>query len=189
MAELVQLHTAQVLHSQEPAPTALRVEGVPNAKVLSALDSLVPVTNAERRMRPEHAWDWRRMIAGASGRVAHHTSAVGGPRAANRLGKAVAPGAVAQQTCQTWRPSPRGCAMPGQPGTIWSPSPWSLPPREQCPPRGGAPPEARDDRGRAANTRADSQVLQCRSGRRRSSPRTTCITAQRHRKEVPFGNH
>jgi hypothetical protein len=34
MAELVQLHTAQVLHSQEPAPTALRVEGVPNAKVL-----------------------------------------------------------------------------------------------------------------------------------------------------------
>jgi hypothetical protein len=55
MAELVQLHTAQVLYSQEPAPTALRVEGVPNAKVLSALDSLVPVTHAERRMRPEHA--------------------------------------------------------------------------------------------------------------------------------------
>ena len=101
MAELVQLHTAQVLYSQEPAPTALRVEGVPNAKVLSALDSLVPVTHAERRMRPEHAWDWRRMLAFASGRVAHHTGAVGGPRAANRMGKAVAPGAVVQPTCQT----------------------------------------------------------------------------------------
>ena len=74
---------------------------LPNAKVLSALDSLVPVTNAERRMRPEHAWDGRRMLAFALGRVAHHTGAVGGPRAANRMGKAVAPGAVVQQTCQT----------------------------------------------------------------------------------------
>jgi hypothetical protein len=64
-----------------------------------------------------------------------------------------------------------------------------LPPRKQRPHRGGAPPDARDDRGRAANTRADSQVLQCRAGRRRSPPRTTYITSQRHRKEVPFGNH
>jgi len=51
-----------------------------------------------------------------------------------------------------------------------------------------APPDARDDLGRAANTRSDSHVLQCRSGLRRSPPRTTCITSQRHRKEVPFGN-
>ena len=31
--------------------------------------------------------------------------------------------------------------------------------------------------------------LQGRAGRRRSPPRPTCLTAQRHRKEVPFGHH
>jgi hypothetical protein len=41
------------------------------------------------------------MIAVALGRVAHHTGTVRGPRAANRMGQAVAPGAVVQQTCQT----------------------------------------------------------------------------------------
>jgi hypothetical protein len=101
MAELVMRHTAQMVHSQEPAPTALWVAGVPRAQVLSALASIVPVTHDERRMRPEHAWDWRRMLSLASGRVTHHTGAVGGPLAANRMGKAVAPGAVVQQTCQT----------------------------------------------------------------------------------------
>src|SRR5262245_13559400 len=48
-------------------------------------------------MRPEHAWDRRRMLALASGLVAHYMGAVGGPIAANRSGKAVAPGAVVQQ--------------------------------------------------------------------------------------------
>jgi hypothetical protein len=76
MAELVTLPTAQVWHRQEPAPTALRMAGVPRAKGLRALDSLVPVTNAARRMRPEHAWDGRRRLALASERVAHHTGAV-----------------------------------------------------------------------------------------------------------------
>jgi hypothetical protein len=108
MAELVTLHTAQGLHRQEPAATALRVAGVLRAKGLSALDHLVPVTNAARRMRPEHAGDWRRMLALASGRVAHYTGAVGGPIAANRLGKAVAPGAVVQQRLHPRRPSVSG---------------------------------------------------------------------------------
>jgi hypothetical protein len=90
--------------------------GVPRAKVLSARDSLVPVTNAARRMRPEHAWDWRRMIAVASGRVVHHTAAVGGPRAANRLGKAVAPGAVVQQTCPTMASLSQGLCYAGADG-------------------------------------------------------------------------
>ena len=51
-----------------------------------------------------------------------------------------------------------------------------------------APPEARDDRGRAANPRSDLHVLQWRSGRRRSPPRTPCLTSQRPRKDVPFGH-
>ena len=63
MAELVKRHTSEVFHSQEPAPTALRVAGVPRAKVLIAIDSIVPVTNDERRMMPEHAWDWSMMIS------------------------------------------------------------------------------------------------------------------------------
>jgi hypothetical protein len=128
MAELVTLHTAQVLHRQEPAPTALRVAGVPRAQVLSALDSIVPVTNDERRMMPEHAWDWRMMISLASGRVAHHTGAVGGPISANRMGKPVAPGAVVQQTCQTMASLSQGLGNAGADGyalvilTVGSPS-------------------------------------------------------------------
>lgn len=189
MAELGTLHTAQGLHRQEPAATVLRVAGVPRAKGLSALDSLVPVTNAACRMRPEHAWDGWRMLALASGQVTHHTGAVGGPRAANRLGKAVAPGTVVQPMCQTMASYPRGCAIPVQPGMIWPLSQGGSLPESSARIAEAAPPAARDDRGRAANTRADSQVLQCRAGRRRSPPRATCLTAQRHRKEVPFGNH
>ena len=116
---------------------ALRVARVPRAKVLIALDRIVPVTHDERRMRPEHAWDWRRMLAVASGQVARHTGAVGGPRAANRMGKAVAPGTVVPPMCQTMAFLSQGCAIPVQPGSIWPFSQGGLTPREQRPPRGG----------------------------------------------------
>jgi hypothetical protein len=75
--------------------------GVLRAKVLSAIDSIVSVTNDKRRMMSEHAWDWSMMISLASGRVVHNKGAVGGPISANRMGKAVAPGAAVQQTCKT----------------------------------------------------------------------------------------
>jgi hypothetical protein len=65
MADLVKLHTSEVFHGQEPAATALRVAGVPRAKVLIAIDSIVPVTNDKRRIMPEHAWDWSMMISWA----------------------------------------------------------------------------------------------------------------------------
>src|SRR6266566_4433781 len=80
MADLVKLHTYYVFHGQGPevtsywermtavrlrylahpgpAATALRVEGVPLAKLLIGIDGIATVARDKRRIMPEHAWDW-----------------------------------------------------------------------------------------------------------------------------------
>lgn len=80
-----------------PAATALRVGGVPGPDHLIGVDGIASTSADRQRIMPAHAWDWSMPVTLSQGWRVGDTIHVGGQISADRAGKALAPGAVAEQ--------------------------------------------------------------------------------------------
>lgn len=81
-----------------PAATAVRVAGVPAPGNLIGVDGVAVIGGDRQRIMPEHAWDWSIPTPFSQGWRVGDTVYLGGQISADRQGKAVAPGDVAEQT-------------------------------------------------------------------------------------------
>jgi enamine deaminase RidA (YjgF/YER057c/UK114 family) len=80
-----------------PAATALRVCGVPDARVLIGADGIATLDPRRQRIMPRHSWDWSIPVPLSQGWRIDERIVVGGQISADRSGKALAAGDVRQQ--------------------------------------------------------------------------------------------
>lgn len=123
MSDLVKLHTFYVFEGDDcdatvywermteirlryfanpgPAGTALRVKGAPSRDRLIAIDGVASRSAERTRLMPAHAWDWSVPTPLSQGWRVGNVVYAGGQISADRRGRAVAAGDVAQQTVNT----------------------------------------------------------------------------------------
>jgi enamine deaminase RidA (YjgF/YER057c/UK114 family) len=80
-----------------PAATALRVSGVPDARVLIGADGIATLDPRRQCIMPRHAWDWSIPVPLSQGWRIGEKIVVGGQISADRSGKTVAAGDAPQQ--------------------------------------------------------------------------------------------
>jgi enamine deaminase RidA (YjgF/YER057c/UK114 family) len=80
-----------------PAATALRVCGVPDARVLIGADGIATLDPRRQRIMPRHSWDWSIPVPLSQGWRINERIVVGGQISADRTGKALAAGDARQQ--------------------------------------------------------------------------------------------
>jgi enamine deaminase RidA (YjgF/YER057c/UK114 family) len=123
MADLTKLHTyyrydgegravtdywermtaARLRHLANPGPaaTALRVQGVAPGRASIGIDGIAELAPGKVRIMPRHAWDWSIPTPFSQGWLAAGKVYVGGQISADRQGRSIAPGRVAEQTANT----------------------------------------------------------------------------------------
>jgi enamine deaminase RidA (YjgF/YER057c/UK114 family) len=123
MSDLVKLHTFYVFEGDDrdatvywermtevrlryfanpgPAGTALRVKGAPGRNRLIAIDGVASRSAERTRLMPAHAWDWSVPTPLSQGWLIGNVVYAGGQISADRRGRAMAAGDVAQQTVNT----------------------------------------------------------------------------------------
>jgi enamine deaminase RidA (YjgF/YER057c/UK114 family) len=84
-----------------PAATAIRVQGVPFAPLVIAVDALVDFGRQRRRLMPADSWDWSVPTPFSQGWLVGNRVIVGGQLSADRQGKATSVGDIVAQTRNT----------------------------------------------------------------------------------------